>query len=70
MDRRRFLMSGAALGCSVAASPFVTPVAMAAAMELALAIGTGRACGLDHHPLRNAWPAVEPRLSSRYGAST
>jgi hypothetical protein len=40
---------------------------MAAAMELALAIGAGHACGLDHHPLRDAWPAVEPprlRVSS------
>ena len=30
-DRRGFLIGGAALGCSAAASPFVTPVAMAAA---------------------------------------
>ncbi len=31
MERRQFLIGGAAMGCSVAASPFVTPVAMAAA---------------------------------------
>jgi len=31
MDRRKFLTHGATLGCSIAASPFVTPVAMAAA---------------------------------------
>jgi hypothetical protein len=36
------------------------PVAMAAAMELALAIGPELACGLDHHPLRTAWPPVDP----------
>ena len=50
MDRRRFLMSGAALGCSVAASPFVTPVAMAAApwdARLVVVILRGAMDGLD-----------------------
>ncbi len=31
MDRRRFLISGAVLGCSAAASPLMTPVALASA---------------------------------------
>jgi o-succinylbenzoate synthase len=36
------------------------PVGMAGAMELALALGPKLACGLDHHPLRSAWPEVDP----------
>lgn len=50
MDRRRFLMSGAALGCSAAASPFVTPVAMAAApwdARLVVIILRGAMDGID-----------------------
>jgi uncharacterized protein (DUF1501 family) len=50
MDRRRFLMSGAALGCSAAASPFITPVAMAAApwdTRLVVIILRGAMDGLD-----------------------
>ena len=49
-DRRRFLMGGAALGCSAAASPFVTPVAMAAApwdARLVVVILRGAMDGLD-----------------------
>lgn len=50
MDRRRFLMSGAALGCSAAASPLITPVAMAAApwdTRLVVIILRGAMDGLD-----------------------
>lgn len=50
MDRRRFLMSGAALGCSGAASPLITPVAMAAApwdTRLVVIILRGAMDGLD-----------------------
>lgn len=50
MERRQFLMGGAALGCSAAASPFVTPVAMAAApwdTRLVVVILRGAMDGLD-----------------------
>ena len=50
MDRRNFLMSGTLLGCSLAASPFVTPVAMAAApwdARLVVVILRGAMDGLD-----------------------
>ncbi len=50
MDRRRFLVGGAALGCSAAASPFMTPVAMAAApwdTRLVVIILRGAMDGLD-----------------------
>ena len=50
MDRRNFLLRGAALGCSAAASPFVTPVAMAAApwdARLVVIILRGAMDGLD-----------------------
>lgn len=50
MDRRRFLIGGTALGCSAAASPFVTPVAMAAApwdARLVVIILRGAMDGLD-----------------------
>jgi uncharacterized protein (DUF1501 family) len=50
MNRRRFLMSGVALGCSAAASPFITPVAMAAApwdTRLVVIILRGAMDGLD-----------------------
>lgn len=39
------------------------PVAMSGAMDLALAVAPRLACGLDRHPLSDAWPALElPRL--------
>ncbi|MCW1951907.1 MAG: DUF1501 domain-containing protein [Octadecabacter sp.] len=50
MDRRKFLIGGAALGCSAAASPFVTPVAMAAApwdARLVVIILRGAMDGVD-----------------------
>jgi len=50
MDRRQFFVGGAALGCSVAASPFITPVAMAAApwdTRLVVIILRGAMDGLD-----------------------
>ena len=50
MERRNFLLGGAALGCSAAASPFVTPVAMAAApwdTRLVVIILRGAMDGID-----------------------
>ena len=50
MDRRKFLLSGAALGCSAAASPLLTPVALAAAPwenRLIVIILRGGMDGLD-----------------------
>ncbi|PVA06725.1 DUF1501 domain-containing protein [Thalassorhabdomicrobium marinisediminis] len=50
LDRRRFLIGGAALGCSAAASPFVTPVALAAApwdTRLVVVILRGAMDGID-----------------------
>jgi len=50
MDRRNFLMGGTLLGCSLAASPFVTPMAMAAApwdARLVVVILRGAMDGLD-----------------------
>lgn len=50
MLRRNFLAGGAVLGCSVAASPFVTPVAMAAApwdTRLVVIILRGAMDGID-----------------------
>lgn len=50
MDRRQFIAGGTILGCSVAASPFVTPVAMAAApwdTRLVVIILRGAMDGLD-----------------------
>ena len=50
MDRRKFLIGGTALGCSAAASPFVTPVAMAAApwdARLVVIILRGAMDGVD-----------------------
>ncbi len=50
MDRRKFLIGGIALGCSAAASPFVTPVAMAAApwdARLVVIILRGAMDGID-----------------------
>ncbi len=50
MDRRGFLIGGAMLGCSAAASPLITPVAMAAApwdARLVVVILRGAMDGLD-----------------------
>ncbi len=50
MDRRKFLIGGTALGCSAAASPLITPVAMAAApwdTRLVVIILRGAMDGLD-----------------------
>ncbi|TNY33620.1 DUF1501 domain-containing protein [Pelagovum pacificum] len=50
MDRRDFLLRGTALGCTAAASPFVTPVALASAPwdnRLVVVILRGAMDGLD-----------------------
>lgn len=50
LDRRSFLLKGAALGCSAAASPLITPVSMAAApwdTRLVVIILRGAMDGLD-----------------------
>ena len=50
MDRRRFLLRGGALGCSLAASPFVTPIALASApwdTRLVVILLRGAMDGLD-----------------------
>ena len=50
MDRRRFLFNAAALGCSLAASPFVTPVAFASGPwenRLVVIVLRGAMDGLD-----------------------
>lgn len=50
MQRRKFLLSGAALGCSAAASPLITPVALASApwdARLVVIILRGGMDGLD-----------------------
>lgn len=50
MDRRKFLMRAAALGCSAAASPLITPVAFASApwdTRLVVVILRGAMDGLD-----------------------
>lgn len=50
MDRRRFIAGSTALGCSIAASPLVTPVALAAApwdTRLVVIILRGAMDGLD-----------------------
>ncbi|SLN43481.1 DUF1501 domain-containing protein [Pseudooctadecabacter jejudonensis] len=50
MDRRRFLLNAAAVGCSAAASPLITPVALAAApwdTRLVVIILRGGVDGLD-----------------------
>ncbi len=50
MDRRRFLASGLMIGCSAAASPFLTPVALASApwdSRLVVIILRGAMDGLD-----------------------
>lgn len=69
MDRRRFLIGGAALGCSAAASPFVTPVAMAAApwdARLVVIILRGAMDGMDViQPYGDpALAALRPTLAS------
>ncbi len=67
MDRRKFLIGGAALGCSAAASPLVTPVALAAAPgenRLIVIILRGAMDGLDVlRPLHDpAYAALRPKL--------
>ena len=50
MDRRTFLLGGATLGCSLAASPFVTPIAMASGPwdnRLVVIVLRGAMDGLD-----------------------
>ncbi|MDA9208520.1 twin-arginine translocation signal domain-containing protein, partial [Octadecabacter sp.] len=50
MDRRQFITRSAMLGCSAAAAPFVTPVAMAAApwdARLVVIILRGAMDGVD-----------------------
>ena len=50
MDRRKFMINGAALGCSAAASPLLTPITLAATpgdMRLVVIILRGAMDGLD-----------------------
>ena len=50
MDRRQFILRGGALGCSVAASPLITPIAMASApwdTRLIVILLRGAMDGLD-----------------------
>ncbi len=72
MDRRRFLLTGAALGCSAAASPLLTPVAFASAPwdnRLVVIILRGAMDGLDAvRPLGDAnWAGLRPTLGSEPG---
>lgn len=67
MDRRRFLLGGAALGCSVAASPFLTPVALASGPwdnRLVVIVLRGAMDGLDAvRPLGDPdYAALRPTL--------
>ncbi len=68
MDRRSFLLKGAALGCSAAASPLVTPMAFANAPgdnRLVVIILRGAMDGIDaFRPLGDpAYAALRPRLN-------
>lgn len=67
MQRRNFLLNGLALGCSAAASPLVTPIAMASApwdMRLVVIILRGGLDGLDAiQPYGDPdFAALRPRL--------
>ena len=69
MDRRRFLLGGAALGCSLAASPFVTPVALASGPwdnRLVVIVLRGAMDGLDAvRPLGDPdYAALRPTLGA------
>lgn len=68
MDRRGFLFGGAALGCSLAASPFMTPVALASGPwdnRLVIIVLRGAMDGLDAvRPLGDPdYAALRPTLN-------
>lgn len=68
MDRRKFLSGGAALGCSLAASPFLTPVALASGPwdnRLVVIVLRGAMDGLDAiRPLGDAdYAGLRPTLN-------
>jgi len=72
MDRRRFLTTGLALGCSAAASPLLTPVSLAAApwdQRLVVIILRGGMDGLDVvRPVGDPdFAAARPRLADGTG---
>ena len=69
MDRRSFLLRGAAFGCSAAASPLLTPVAFASAPwdnRLIVIILRGAMDGLDTvRPLGDGdWAGLRPNLAA------
>ena len=69
LDRRKFLLRSGALGCSLAASPLVTPVSFAAApwdMRLVVIILRGGMDGLDVvRPVGDpAFAALRPKLNA------
>ena len=69
MDRRRFLFGGAAVGCSLAASPWLTPVALASGPwdnRLVVIVLRGAMDGLDAvRPLGDPdYAALRPRLNA------
>ncbi|MFZ3581530.1 DUF1501 domain-containing protein [Loktanella sp. DJP18] len=69
MDRRRFLLGGAALGCSLAASPLITPIALAAGPwdnRLVVIVLRGAMDGLDAvRPLGDPdYAALRPTLDA------
>ncbi|RYH01911.1 DUF1501 domain-containing protein [Salipiger sp. IMCC34102] len=74
MDRRNFLIGGTALGCSLAASPLVTPVAMAAGPwdnRLVVIVLRGGMDGLDAlRPVGDPdYASLRPNLGQASGLS-
>ncbi|WP_237063487.1 DUF1501 domain-containing protein [Loktanella sp. M215] len=74
MDRRRFLLQGAALGCSLAASPLITPVALAAGPwdnRLVVIVLRGAMDGLDAiRPLGDPdYAGLRPTLNDGNGTA-
>jgi uncharacterized protein (DUF1501 family) len=72
MDRRRFLTSGLMIGCSAAASPFLTPVALASAPwdnRLVVIVLRGAMDGLDAvRPVGDRdYAALRPTLAAPEG---
>ena len=61
-SRRRFLIQGTALGCSLAANPFVTPITFASApwdTRLVVIILRGAMDGLDVAVLHDSYGVRE-----------
>ncbi len=72
MDRRKFLLGGATLGCSLAASPFLTPVALASGPwdnRLVVIVLRGAMDGLDAaRPLFDRdYASLRPNLNDGKG---